>query len=101
MHTEIKSDMQLAFQRVYDSNWYIQGKELSKFEISYSELNSVSHAVGVSNGLDALVLSLRVLGVGDGDEVIVPSNTYIATALAVSQVGATPVFVEPCIDTYN
>jgi dTDP-4-amino-4,6-dideoxygalactose transaminase len=101
MHSEIKSEMLLAFQRVYDSHWYIQGKELSKFENSYCELNSVSHAVGVSNGLDALVLSLRVLGVGNGDEVIVPSNTYIATAIAVSQVGATPVFVEPCKDTYN
>jgi len=101
MHSEIKSDVQLAFQKVYDSHWYIQGKELQEFEKLYSELNSVRHTVGVSNGLDALVLSLRVLGVGDGDEVIVPSNTYIATALAVSQVGATPVFVEPCIDTYN
>jgi dTDP-4-amino-4,6-dideoxygalactose transaminase len=101
MHTEIKSDIQLAFQRVYDSHWYIQGKELAEFEKLYSELNSVNHSVGVSNGLDALVLSLRVLGVGEGDEVIVPSNTYIATAIAVSQVGATPVFVEPCIDTYN
>jgi dTDP-4-amino-4,6-dideoxygalactose transaminase len=101
IHTEIKSDMQLAFQRVYDSHWYIQGKELAEFEKLYSELNSVNHSVGVSNGLDALVLSLRVLGLGVGDEVIVPSNTYIATVLAVSQVGATPVFVEPCIDTYN
>lgn len=101
VHSEIKSDMHLAFQRVYDSHWYIQGKELAEFEKLYSELNCVSHAVGVSNGLDALVLSLRVLGIGDGDEVIVPSNTYIATPLAVSQVGATPVFVEPCIYTYN
>lgn len=101
VHSVIKSDMHLAFQRVYDSHWYIQGKELAEFEKLYSELNYVSHVVGVSNGLDALVLSLRVLGIGDGDEVIVPSNTYIATALAVSQVGATPVFVEPCIDTYN
>ncbi len=101
MHSEIKSDMHLAFQRVYDSHWYIQGKELGKFEKSYSELNCVRHTVGVSNGLDALVLSLRVLGVGVGDEVIVPSNTYIATALAVSQVGARPIFVEPNLNTYN
>jgi dTDP-4-amino-4,6-dideoxygalactose transaminase len=101
MHSKIKSDMHLVFQRVYDSHWYIQGKELDKFEKLYSELNFVLHTVGVSNGLDALVLSLRVLGLGVGDEVIVPSNTYIATALAVSQVGSTPVFVEPCIDTYN
>jgi len=101
MHSAIKSNMDLAFKRVYDSHWFIQGRELGEFERLYSELNCVQHTVGVSNGLDALVLSLRVLGVGVGDEVIVPSNTYIATALAVSQVGSTPVFVEPCIDTYN
>ncbi len=101
MHSEIKSKMQLVFQRVYDSHWYIQGNELNEFERLYSRLNAVKYTLGVSNGLDALVLSLRVLGIGVGDEVIVPSNTYIATVLAVSQVGATPIFVEPFIDTYN
>lgn len=101
MHSELKSDMHVAFLRVYDSHWFIQGRELGEFERLYSELNCVRHTVGVSNGLDALVLSLRALGVGNGDEVIVPSNTYIATALAVTQVGAKPVFVEPRIDTYN
>jgi dTDP-4-amino-4,6-dideoxygalactose transaminase len=101
MHTQIREEMQEAFQRVYDSYWYIQGKELELFEKEYAQLSETKYSIGVSNGLDALVLSLRVLGIGPGDEVIVPSNTYIATALAVSHVGATPVFVEPRIETYN
>jgi dTDP-4-amino-4,6-dideoxygalactose transaminase len=101
MHAQIREEMQNAFQRVYDSNWYIQGKELEQFEKEYAQLSQTKYSVGVSNGLDALVLSLRVLGIGPGDEVIVPSNTYIATALAVSHLGATPVFVEPRIETYN
>jgi dTDP-4-amino-4,6-dideoxygalactose transaminase len=93
--------MQTVFQRVYDSHWYIQGKELDRFETEYAQLNQTKFAVGVSNGLDALVLALRSLKIGTGDEVIVPSNTYIASALAVSHVGATPIFVEPRIETYN
>jgi dTDP-4-amino-4,6-dideoxygalactose transaminase len=101
MHAQIREEMQDAFQRVYDSNWYIQGKELEQFEKEYAQLSQTKYSLGVSNGLDALVLSLRVLGIGPGDEVIVPSNTYIATALAVSHVGATPVFVEPRMETYN
>lgn len=101
MHTQIREEMKQAFQRVYDSNWYIQGKELEQFENEYAQFSQTKYSVGISNGLDALVLSLRVLGIGPGDEVIVPSNTYIATALAVSHVGATPVFVEPRMETYN
>jgi dTDP-4-amino-4,6-dideoxygalactose transaminase len=101
MHNAIKDEMQAAFQKVYNSNWFVMGKELSDFEANYADFNQTKHAVGVSNGLDALVLSLRALNIGVGDEVIVPSNTYIATALAVSQVGAIPVFVEPRMETYN
>jgi dTDP-4-amino-4,6-dideoxygalactose transaminase len=101
MHAQIREEMQNAFQRVYDSNWYIEGKELEQFEKEYAQLSQTKYSVGVSNGLDALVLSLRVLGISPGDEVIVPSNTYIATALAVSHVGATPVFVEPRMESYN
>ena len=101
MHDQIREEMLAAFERVYDSHWYIQGQELLEFEREYAALNQTKFTVGVSNGLDALVLSLRSLGIGSGDEVIVPSNTYIATALAVSQVGATPVFVEPRMETYN
>jgi dTDP-4-amino-4,6-dideoxygalactose transaminase len=101
IHSQVHSEMQNAFQRVYESNWYIQGQELSQFELEYSKLNETKFTIGVSNGLDALVLSLRALNVGQGDEVIVPSNTYIATALAVSHLGAIPVFVEPRMETYN
>ena len=100
-HNQIRSKMHEAFQRVYDSHWYIQGQELNQFEKAYALLNQTEYAVGVSNGLDALVLSLRSLNIGSGDEVIVTSNTYIATVLAVTHVGATPIFVEPRIETYN
>jgi dTDP-4-amino-4,6-dideoxygalactose transaminase len=101
MHAAIKEKMHDAFQRVYDSNWFVMGPELEAFETEYAAFNETKYAVGVSNGLDALILSLKALDVGHGDEVIIPSNTYIATALAVTHVGATPVLVEPRMDTYN
>ena len=101
MHTAIRAEMQAAFQTVYDSNWFVMGKHVESFEKKYAHFNQVAHCIGVSNGLDALHLALNALGVGEGDEVIVPSNTYIATLLAVSYVGATPVLVEPNINTYN
>ncbi len=101
MHTAIKAEMQEAFNRVYDSNWYVLGNEVVQFENAYATFNQVKHVVGLSNGLDALYLALKACGMGVGDEVIVPSNTYIATVLAVSYLGATPVFVEPCKETYN
>lgn len=100
-HAPVKEEMMRAFEEVYDSNWFILGEKLSRFEADYALFNKVGFATGVSNGLDALFLSLKALGIGAGDEVIVPSNTYIATALAVTHVGATPVFVEPDINTYN
>jgi len=87
--------------RVYDRQWYVLGEEVRAFEQQYAHFNRVRHVVGVSNGLDALVLALRAVGVGAGDEVIVPSNTYIATWLAVSRVGAQPVAVEPDPITSN
>ena len=86
---------------VYDSHWYVLGAAVEAFEREYAAFNHVGHCVGVANGLDALHLALRALGVGEGDEVIVPSNTYIATWLAASFVGARPVPVEPNPDTYN
>lgn len=101
MHGEIREKMHRAFSDVYDSHWYVLGRQVSDFEKAYSAYNKVEHCVGVSNGLDALHLSLKALGVGEGDEVIVPSNTYIASVLAVSYVGATPVFVEPDVRSYN
>jgi dTDP-4-amino-4,6-dideoxygalactose transaminase len=101
MHHPLKQQMMAAFENVYNSNWFVQGKQLEKFEVEYANFNESELAVGVSNGLDALYLSLKALGIGVGDEVLVPANTYIATALAVSYTGATPVLVEPNVDTYN
>lgn len=101
MHEAIKAEMRTAFEEVYDSNWYILGNNVLEFEKEYANLNKTKYTVGVSNGLDALHLALKSLGIGPGSEVIVPSNTFIATVLAVSHAGATPVFVEPNTLTYN
>ena len=101
LHAPIKEDLKQAFSNVLDSNWFVMGSQLEAFEKEYAEWNEVNHCIGVSNGLDAIILSLRALGIGPGDEVIVPSNTYIATALAVTNVGATPIFVEPRYETAN
>jgi dTDP-4-amino-4,6-dideoxygalactose transaminase len=90
-----------AIKRVIDSGWYLHGKEVEKFEKEFARFCGVKYAVGVANGLDALIVSLRVLGIGKGDEVIVPANTYIATILAITANSATPVLVEPNINTYN
>ena len=90
-----------AFARVLDSGWYVLGEEVRQFEAEYATYCQADHCVGVANGLEALSLTLRAMGVGPGDEVIVPSNTYIATWLAVSHVGATPVPVEPDDRSYN
>lgn len=101
MHMEIKNEMMKKFEELYDKGWYILGEELSLFEQEFAEYIGTKYCVGLGNGLDALKLSLMALGIGEGDEVIVPSNTYIATALAVSYVGAKPVLVDPDINTYN
>ena len=101
LHNPIKDELKQAFSDVLDSNWFVMGSQLEAFEKEYAEWNEVNHCIGVSNGLDAIILSLRALGIRPGDEVIVPSNTYIATALAVTNVGATPVFVEPRYETAN
>lgn len=100
-HQPIRAEVMAAVERVYDSYWYVLGEEVTRFEQEYAAFNQVAQTVGVANGLDALVLALRVLEIGPGDEVIVPSNTYIATWLAVTQVGATPVPVEPDPATSN
>jgi dTDP-4-amino-4,6-dideoxygalactose transaminase len=90
-----------AVERVLRSGWYILGEETQAFEAEFAAYSGARHCIGVGNGLDALSLSLRGLGIGPGDEVIVPSNTFIATWLAVSHVGATPVPVEPDACTFN
>lgn len=101
MERELDQELRAAFDRVYTRSWYIEGEEDAAFEKAFAAYCNVGGCVGVGNGLDALMLALKALGIAEGDEVIVPSNTYIATALAVTYVGATPVFVEPDIRTYN
>lgn len=97
----VRSETLSLFQEFFDSQWYVLGDFTSSFEREYAKFNKVNYSVGLNTGLDALHLSLKALGVKDGDEVILPSNTYIATVLAVSFTGATPIFVEPRIETYN
>ncbi|MRW84529.1 aminotransferase class I/II-fold pyridoxal phosphate-dependent enzyme [Pseudoduganella sp. FT26W] len=93
--------MQQAFQRVLNSGWYVLGSEVAQFETAFAAYSGCQHAIGVANGLDAIMLALKAYGVGPGDQVIVPSNTFIATWLAVSHCGAQPVPVEPVESTYN
>lgn len=100
-YLELKKELDIAIARVVSSGWFIGGPEVDQFEAEYASYCGTTHAIGVANGLDALHLALRAMDVGPGDEVIVPSNTYIATWLAVSQCGATPVPVEPDTRTYN
>lgn len=100
-YLELKQELDEAIARVVGSGWFIGGPEVDQFEAEYATYCGASHAVGVANGLDALHLALRAMGVGPGDEVIVPSNTYIATWLGVSQCGATPMPVEPDARTFN
>ena len=101
MHNEIRKELDEAYKRVMDSNYFIQGNECKQFEQEFADYCGAKHCVGVATGLDAIYLILKAMDIKTGDEVIVPSNTFIATALAVSYTGATPVFVEPEIDTYN
>jgi dTDP-4-amino-4,6-dideoxygalactose transaminase len=96
-----RGELLAAFERVLDSGWYVLGQEVQTFEAEWAQWCGAGHAVGVSNGLEALSLVLRAWGIGPGDEVIVPANTYIATWLAVTHVGATPVPLEPDPHTFN
>ncbi len=101
MEHELDKELREAFERVYTRSWYIEGLEDEAFEKAFAKFCDVNYCVGTDNGLDALMIALKALGIGAGDEVIVPSNTYIATAFAVTYVGAIPVFVEPDIRTFN
>ena len=101
MHKEIESEILEKFKEVYKKNWYIKGTEVFEFEKEFAKYCGRSYCVGTGNGLDAIYLALRALGIGAGDEVLVPSNTYIATALAVTYTGAKPILVEPDLNTYN
>ena len=101
INAAVKTGMLQAFETFFDNSMYILGKEVEAFEKEYSLALQTKYTVGISNGLDALNISLKALNIGEGDEVIVPSNTYIATVLAVTFCGATPVFAEPDAATYN
>lgn len=100
-YIELKDELDSAYERVMKSGWYILGEEVEAFEKEFASYVGAKHCIGVGNGLDALHFILRAYGIQEGDEVIVPSNTYIATWLAVSYTGATPVPVEPDEKTFN
>lgn len=101
MQQELKEQMQDAFARVYDSSWYIDGKEKAIFEQEFAKYCDADYCIGVGNGLEAIRIILQAMDIETGDEVIVPATTFIATALAVTYVGAKPVFVEVNPDTYT
>ena len=100
-YQELSAELDFAYEKVMKSGWYILGQEVSGFEEEFAVYCQTNHCIGVGNGLDALHLILRAMDIGSDDEVIVPANTYIATWLAVSQVGAIPIPVEPDERTYN
>ena len=100
-YLELKDELDAAYRRVMESGWYILGKEVEGFEAEFADYCEIKQCIGVASGLDALHLILRAYGIGPGDEVIVPSNTYIASWLAVTHAGATPKPVEPDMFTYN
>ena len=97
-YNKYQNEYEEAALRVLRSGWYILGKEAEQFEHDYAAFQGVKHCIGVGNGLDALKLALTALHIGAGDEVLVPANTFIATALAVTANGATPIFVD--VDAY-
>lgn len=100
-YRELKDEIDESYQRVLDSGMYILGKEVENFEHEFSRYCGTKYCIGVGNGLEALHLIIRGYGIGEGDEVIVPANTYIASWLAVTYAGAIPVPVEPNLSTYN
>ena len=101
LEKELDTELRDAFERVFEHSWYIEGNEGEQFEEEFAAYCDVKYCIGCGNGLDALFLILKASGIGEGDEVIVPSNTFIATALAVSRTGAKPVLAEPHLLTYN
>lgn len=100
-YAELKDELDAAYRRVMKSGWFILGDEVRAFEQEFAAYCGARYCIGVGNGLEALHLALRAIEIGSGDEVLVPANTYIATWLAVSYTGATPVPVEPDEQTFN
>lgn len=101
VNNRFRNEIVERFKNILDKGWYLQGDENEKFARNFANYCGTKYAVGVANGLDAINLIIRAFGFGDGDEIIVPSNTYIATILAVSENNCTPVLIEPDINTYN
>lgn len=101
MHDPLKEELSEKFRKVLNQEWFVQGKECTKFEENFAAFCGAKYCVGVGNGLDAIRVILQAYGIGAGDEVIVPANTFIATVLAISYVGATPVLVDADSATYN
>jgi dTDP-4-amino-4,6-dideoxygalactose transaminase len=101
MNLKYETEIVQSMQRVLESGWYILGQELDAFETEFASYCGTEYCIGTANALDALTLIVRGFGIGHGDEVIVPSNTYIASILSISANGATPVLVEPNLNTYN
>lgn len=101
LERELRGDIESAFRRVLDTSWYIRGKECETFERAFADYLGVGQCVGCGNGLDALEIALKALGIGPGDEVIVPAHTFVATALAVTRTGATPVLADIEPVTFN
>ncbi len=101
INNRFRKETDKRIKHVLDSGWYILGEQNKIFEKHFAKFCDVKHCIGCANGLDALNLIIRGYGFGKGDEIIVPANTYIATILAISQNGCTPVLVEPDINTYN
>lgn len=101
IHNKIKSELCTKFENVLEHEWFIQGTECENFEKEFAAYCGAKYCIGVGNGMDAIRLILLANNIGEGDEVLIPSNTFIATALAVSYTGATPVFIEPDMETLN
>ena len=101
INSRFKDELELAMKEVLESGWYILGEKSKSFEKAFAEYCGASHCIGCGNGLDALRLGIKALGLGENDEIIVPANTYIASILAISDNGCKPIFVEPSLQTYN
>ena len=101
INNRFRDEIDLRIKTILDKGWYLQGEENESFTKNFAQYCGTKHCIGVANGLDALNLIIKAFGFGDGDEIIVPANTYIATILAISQNGCTPILVEPDINTYN
>lgn len=101
VNNRFRTEIDARFKAILDKGWYLQGEENEKFSTNFAKYCGTKYCLGVANGLDALNLIIKAYGFGAGDEIIVPANTYIASILAISENGCTPVLVEPDINTYN